>query len=85
MKQPAQGVFLHRRHNAIRNLVVDLGRRAGTSAAIEQHMLWQLEGAEPQAPRPIHTADAHLIDESANSIYVDTRCTNRPVGKDLQQ
>ena len=68
----------------MRNLLATLGRRAAAAAMVEQKMLWH-DGQECARPRPVHAADLDLVDEHANSIYLDVRVTHRPVGKDLMQ
>ena len=72
-----------RRHNYIRGLVCEVARLSGTVAMPEQRMPVPEElqdGDAPRDPRALRTADVQAVDNSGNSIFVDIRCTTRPVG-----
>ena len=72
-----------RRHNYIRGLVCEVARLSGTVAMPEQRMPVPEEPNEqdmPRVPRALRTADVQAVENSGNSIFIDIRCTSRPVG-----
>ena len=81
-----------RRHDQVRDHIAKVARQAGLTAQIEQKMLIPGQTQEdgepaPGSVRPLHRADAHIIEPAGSEIWIDVRIhtahIDQPIGRDL--